>query len=395
MNFLSFFSKKEKNKTPAIKWVSLSWIWGRINLKYNFSSQVFFDFYQKNPYIQASINRIKKDVASNWFWILINENEIEKDIFEKILMGKTSKSFFERIVRDLEVSWNTYVYIARDEWDNTIWLQVLDPRYITPIVDNKWSILWYLQNLYWVRAFTTDEVFHLFDDSDLENETLWRSKMTSLFLDLMSDKEAGESNYSFFKNNQVPSTIVVTADSMWTDQESVSKLKNVKELFTAENYWGWENANRVAFVKWIDKIIQVQQKMDDMQFMNMRKFTLDMVCAVYEVPKDILWFTDSSNRAVSQVQADNYFNNINAKETLLEQFLNKIIKVALWEEYSFVIYRDNLRILERKTRIAKELYKDWELITLNEAREIIQYGEIEEWKKVYQKSLQKAQEEII
>jgi hypothetical protein len=187
----------------------------------------------------------------------------------------------------------------------------------------------------------------------------------------------------------------VTADSMWTDQESVSKLKNVKELFTAENYWGWENANRVAFVKWIDKIIQVQQKMDDMQFMNMRKFTLDMVCAVYEVPKDILWFTDSSNRAVSQVQADNYFNNINAKETLLEQFLNKIIKVALWEEYSFVIYRDNLRILERKTRIAKELYKDWELITLNEAREIIQYGEIEEWKKVYQKSLQKAQEEII
>jgi hypothetical protein len=38
--------------------------------------------------------------------------------------------------------------------------------------------------------------------------------MTSLFLDLMSDKEAGESNYSFFKNNQVPSTIVVTADSM-------------------------------------------------------------------------------------------------------------------------------------------------------------------------------------
>jgi len=33
--------------------------------------------------------------------------------------------------------------------------------------------------------------------------------MTSLFIDLESDKEASESNLAFFKNNQTPSSIIV------------------------------------------------------------------------------------------------------------------------------------------------------------------------------------------
>jgi phage portal protein BeeE len=44
--------------------------------------------------------------------------------------------------------------------------------------------------------------------------------------------------------------------------------------------------------------MQVQQKQDDMQFEKMRRFTLEMVCAVYGVPKDILGLTETSNRSV-------------------------------------------------------------------------------------------------
>jgi hypothetical protein len=119
-----------------------------------------------------------------------------------------------------------------------------------------------------------------------------------------------------------------------------------------------------------------------------------MVCAVYGVPKDILGLTETSNRSVWDIQSDIYYTNINTKENVFQDFINSIIHDVLWEEYEFVILRDNLKILERKARVAKELYKESRLITLNEAREIIQYDSLTEWDSVFsEKEVQETEQE--
>lgn len=63
-----------------------------------------------------------------------------------------------------------------------------------------------------------------------------------------------------------------------------------------------------------------------MQFIAARKFTLDMVCGVYGVPKDIIGFTETSNRSVGDTQAQNYWENIEADEADIAEALTPIIE---------------------------------------------------------------------
>ena len=113
-------------------------------------------------------------------------------------------------------------------------LQVLDPRYIKPIMSEYGQILGYVQNLNGINIFTKDEIFHLKTDNDLQFEALGRSKMQSLFIDLETDSEARESNLAFFKNNQTPSSLIVLDPDfiLPDDAESEIRFKNqIKDLF--------------------------------------------------------------------------------------------------------------------------------------------------------------------
>lgn len=392
MWLFNFFKTNTTETKPAIKGVTLGSIGARIAFKYDNSLDVYYGFYNKNPYVMSTINRIKQDVASNGVELRIQDEPTDITQFTDLL-STTFQKFKERIVRDYEVTGNVYIYVDRDEGDNVVGLDILDPRYITPVTDERGNVLGYVQNLAGIRAFSADEVYHLKDDTDTEDETLGKSKMSSLYLDLMSDKEASESNYSFFANNQTPSSIVVLEETVW--DKDVESLKKVKDLFSTENYGGGKNNNRTAFVEGIKEVIQIQQRMDDAEFLNLRRFSLEMVCSVYGVPKDILWFTESSNRSVWDVQSETYWNNINTIDSVFEEFLDMIVKDVLGEEYSFVILRDSLRILERRMKIAKEAYKESGLLSLNEAREIIQYEEREDGNEVYkEKSLEKVESKV-
>ena len=404
MWMFDFFTKPQvqDNTKPAVKWVNIGSIGARIGIKYNFNTEVYFQFYNKNPYVLSAINRIMQDVWGNGFELVTirGENRYSEDfdILEEFAQKgnkSTFKKLLARLVRDYEISGNAYLYLMRDEGDNVVWLQALDPRHMTPVTDSTGEVLWYIQNLAWIRGFSKDEVYHLKDDSDTEDETLGKSKMTALYLDLMSDKEAWESNYNFFANNQIPASLIVLDKTEGTrTEDDMLALQEIKSLFTSDNFWGGKNSNRTAFVEWLQEIMQVQQKQDDMQFEKMRRFTLEMVCAVYGVPKDILGLTETSNRSVWDIQSDIYYTNINTKENVFQDFINSIIHDVLWEEYEFVILRDNLKILERKARVAKELYKESRLITLNEAREIIQYDSLTEWDSVFsEKEVQETEQE--
>jgi capsid portal protein len=66
----------------------------------------------------------------------MKDNVLFKKLVE--INGYTPKKFFERLIRDYEITGNCYVYIVRNVGGNqTIGLQPLDPRYMKPITDTK------------------------------------------------------------------------------------------------------------------------------------------------------------------------------------------------------------------------------------------------------------------
>lgn len=384
MWLFDIFNKTTKDNTPSVKVESVGWF----VLNYDYSFEVYYKYYNLNPFVYSCINKRSNDIWSHWFELLIWKTNKNDDL-EKFLKNSTTptpKEFFKRIFRDYDITWNTYVFIVRDINNNPVWLQVLDPRYITPVTDKYWIVIWYLQNLNWIKAFTKDEVFHLKNDNDIDNEIVWKSKMTSLLTDIESDQEARDSNLAFFKNNQTPSSIVIIDNDYKMDSWNLTQvLWKLKEMFEWWKYQGWKNKHRTLITQWIKEVIKVQDKINDMEFLQLRKFSLEVTCAVYEVPKSLLWYTDWVSYTNWNNQYDIYRDTIEASEDKLWAFLDKILKL-FDTRYEFYFIKDNLRKLAIKAEIAWKMYKTDNLISLDEAREIIQYEKAKEWDRFFNDS---------
>ena len=66
-----------------------------------------------------------------------------------------------------------------------------------------------------------------------------------------------------------------------------------------------------------------------MEFLELRKFTLDLVCGVYEVPKDVLGYTETSNRSVGDTQSTNFDDVIQSKKVTIAEFLTRIFRACV------------------------------------------------------------------
>lgn len=372
--FWNIFSNAGKTNKPKVQGFSVS----ALDQNNEASLKVFYEFFERNPYIAAAVGRIQADVGAHWYEIRKGEklNKAAQKEFKNMLKASiwyTPRQFVKRLMRDYEVTGNAYVYTAKN-WNKITGLQILDPRYVKPVMNAQWVILWYVQNLWGIRAFTRDEVFHLRWDTDLKYEALWRSKMESLFIDLETDKEARDSNLAFFRNNQTPASVIILDPDfdLWDEEQSAKTKKELKQVLESGKYTGWKNRHRASVWQGVKEVLKLQDKISDMEFIETRKFTLDMVCAVYEVPKDMLWMTENSNRSVWDVQSETYYFRIEEKEDLIDEFLSQIIVELFWEEFAYVTLKDNIRTLTVRSKIATELFQKW-LLRLNEAREIIQY----------------------
>jgi phage portal protein BeeE len=140
-------------------------------------------------------------------------------------------------------------------------------------------------------------------------------------------------------------------------------------MFNSGKYNGWENHHRSAFAQGIKDILKVQDKISDMEFLELRKFTLDLVCWVYEVPKDILGYTETSNRSVGDTQSWNFDDVIQSKKATLAEFITMMLKSTLGNEYSLEFKIDEQAMKIKNIKTAGEAWQSW-VAKLNEAREI-------------------------
>lgn len=379
MGLFDFFTSK---KTPP---QVVGNVTGGFLINYNTSFDVFFKFYRNNPYIANVINKIMRDTAAHGFEIQTTGERTIKgalEQFEQLLQVSTPytvKGFIERLVRDFELTGNAYVYFELD--GNTVkGIQALDPRYTKPITNSQGTVLGYLQNLKGLRTFTKDEVLHFRDGNDPDNESIGYAKMNSLFLDLETDRHARESNLAFFKNNQTPASLVIIDPEFTTTDENgiedVNFAKRIKEIFNSGANAGGENAHKTMYVEGVKDIIKVQDKITDMEFINLRKFTRELVNTAYEITPDAIGITENSNKSTGVVQSAEYHKRIERENEIFQAFLTKIVQ-KIDNSWQFVIFQDDLTLLAIKSEIAGSLYEKG-LLQRNEAREIIQYPPTED-----------------
>lgn len=359
----------KKNEPAKISWTSL----GSILVNEQVNLDVYYSFYRTNPFVKAVINELMKSVGKYGYQTFIWQKEQTTQEYSYLFLYQfwTERAFFQKVIRDYFIASNTYIYIVKDEKWQIKGLQCLDPRYIKPIANDTGEVLWYVQNLSWIRVFLKDEVFHLKYDADLENEIVGLPRLTSLYYDLESDKEARESNLAFFKNNQTPASLVVTERTLGNEE-----LKEIKNIFMWGQFQWGKNKHRWWIISWIKEIIKVQDKIDDAQFMNLRKFTLELVCAVYWVSKVFLNFTEWVNYSNSETQyLKTLEDTIIPEEKAIWDFFSKILSFIYKKDIRFEFIKDHLTILKIKSDIALKLTNGG-LITPDEWREIIQYEAI-------------------
>lgn len=368
-----------KNKTEGEdKPTMVAWSLWTIQISYNVDFDIFFKFYRFNPYIRACIEELMKWTGKHGFTIKRGEKELKVDTFTKMVQygGMSStKSFFKRLTRDFKVTWNAFVYIARDN-NKVVWFQVLDPRTVHPIWDKFGNLLGYYQSFNGdLKVFLKDEIVHFKTDTAIDNIYIWVSKMESLFITLETDKEARESNLAFFKNNQTPASIIFFKKKLdLKDKDTLEMLKDIKSIFSGGKYKGGKNHHRGAFFGWNElEIIKAQDKITDMQFVELTKFNLQLCCSIYGVPQARINFTDWVNYTNSDSQHEDFEETILEDETTMSEFLTSLIQfIPEYVGTKFEFYNDHTRLLRTKWKLAMDLAW-WPILTPDEARDIIQY----------------------
>lgn len=161
--------------------------------------------------------------------------------------------------------------------------QTLDPRTITIFLDKYGEVTRYTQRVGAnFEHFEPNEIFHLVEMSDPDNEHLGLSRIETLVYDVMGDNEAMKSNYFFFKNNAVPNTIVILEDGI-DDEQYEKAIASMKAQFS-----GGANRHKVSTNIGIKDIRTIGQTYKDMEFTLLRQFTTDKVCSAMSVPKTVL-----------------------------------------------------------------------------------------------------------
>lgn len=94
------------------------------------------------------------------------------------------------------------------------------------------------------------------------------------------------------------------------------------------------------------------------------------------MPDDVLGYTENSNRSVGKSQNFNYAKSIHAENIIFSEFLTAIVQ-KINPRWEFTIFQDELTILMMKAEMAGSLYKDKQVLTRNEARELIQYEPVD------------------
>ena len=187
---------------------------------------------------------------------------------------------------------------------------VLDPRKMKEVLDPNTGYLkgWlYDGNI----ALEIDEILQ-FKNTNPYNRWRGLSPLDAVSVEVRSDYKASQYQAKFYDNNAIPGMVLKV------DKEDQSTLPELKKLVRQweQGHRGVDNAHKTGILRGGMTFESVGLNQKEMDFINSRAFTRDIVLSVFGVPKVLAGFTESINRATADTQKRSFW-----QETLKPQML--------------------------------------------------------------------------
>lgn len=335
------------------------------------TTELYYKLYRQNTDLRRCIEELYQGVGRDGYVFKKGDTIVENQKAEEMITQQYDfHTFKSLIVRDLMIAGNVYVLKLKNAMNGIAGYQILDPRTMRVVANKYGEIVGYIQTVANnSETYTPDEIFHFKDMLDHDNEVFGISKVETLVYDILGDTESAKSNYSYFKNNAIPSSIIVLDNELQEDEAKVA-LEQLKKQFS-----GGENKHRISASTGIKDIKVLGSTMKDMEYAVLRAFTTERICSAMGVPKTILGYSDSVNYSTSDNQYRKFIENtIRPLTYQVEQFINELI-----EETGVTIeFLDNFAfdMDEKVARFEKMIGMG--TMTINEVREDLGFDTFKE-----------------
>lgn len=328
-------------------------------------TELYYKLYRKNTDLRRCVEELSQTLGKDGFSIINEDWDIVEndDLIDSLNNIYDFDEFKSQIIRDLIIWGNVYIVKVPNPLGTTAGYQLLDPRTIRIIANKHGEVLKYIQVSSGGNSqnFTADEVYQYKDSIDHDNEVFGISKVETLVYDILWDEEAGKSNYSFFKNNAIPSSVIIL-DNELDENEINLAMDSLKK-----NFSGGENRHRISANTGIKDIKVLGNTMKDMEFTVLRGFTTEKICSAMGVPKTVLWYSDNVNYSTSDNQYRKFIENtIRPLSKKVENIINELIGDDFPWYYIKFIDNNEYDLQEKIERFWNLL--DRGMITINEAR---------------------------
>jgi len=173
---------------------------------------------------------------------------------------------------------------------------VLDPRKMKDVVSpDTGELLGWLYN--GSVSLSLDEVIQ-FKNTNPYNRFRGLSPLDAVSMEVKSDYKASVYQAKFFDNNAIPG-MVLQVDK--DDNSTLAELKKLVRIWE-QGHQGVTNAGKTGILRGGMTFETVGLNQQEMDYINSRAFTRDVVLSVFGVPKTLAGFTEGINRATSDTQ---------------------------------------------------------------------------------------------
>lgn len=333
----------------------------------------FMAQYSKSLYVFAVINKIATKTADiDWKLakIINAKGETEEmllhpvlDLLAKFNPFQTKSEFLKTTIINKKLTGEAFWLKVKDGKGQVTELWNLRPDLITVVGDPNKFIKHY--EFHTGKAerqiFLPEDIIH-FREPDPLNPLRGMSALRPSSSRVETEQAATDYQRNFFKNNARPDALLMTDESLDTDQRD--------QMTTAweERHEGPSSAGKLGFLEGGMKYQQVSISQREMDFIESMKFTREDILIAFGVPKSVIT-TDGVNFANAEAGMKMFMSEVVAPEMdQLEETINEFMIMPDFGEELYVHHTDPVppdASAMREEHAAG--YGKW--LTLNEIRE--------------------------
>ena len=384
MNFLSLFSRKDKEVKPLEIKMTSAELLDEVYSGWESTAGVPITWRQAISLsaVMACVRVMGNGLAQVPFVLFKSEGRKRTRAYQHPLYEllhdapndyQTSFDFRFMLTMHLMLTGNAFVWINR-VGDRVVELLPLDPSKVC-IQRNGWDVQYMVTGESGKQyTLSRQDVWHI---KEMSFDGVVGLDSVKLARDILGLSSATE-NYGakFFKNGGRPTGILSTAVNMSTEQRS--EMRDYWELMNS----GMQNANKTA-VTWGDwKYTPIGTPNDQSQFLETRKFQIEEICRALGVNPIMVFYSDknSTYASVEQMFLAHVVHSLSPLYTNFEQSaaVSLLSQKERAEGYYVQLVANGLMRGAAKDRA--EYYKTMRiagLMTINEIRELEELNPME------------------